>query len=89
MKADVPYSLDGVSLFRKDRDLLGTLISSIHKVYRGSNDEVVAKSAESTFRQVMEIRSGRWVRRSLFQIGHQGSRIDVRTSETLLSIRDE
>ena len=89
MKTDVPYSLDGVSLFGKDRDLLGTLISSIYKVYRGSNEEVVIKSAASTFRQVMEIRSGRWVRKSVFQIGHEGSRINVRPSETLLSIRDE
>tara|TARA_Y100000114_G_scaffold54536_1_gene49860 strand:- start:2404 stop:2673 length:270 start_codon:yes stop_codon:yes gene_type:complete len=89
MKPDTPYSIDGVSLFDDERALIRSLISSIHKVYRGSNEEVILMSAISAFKKIMEVKSGRWVRKKVFQIGNDGSTIDIFPSRQFLSIRDE
>ena len=89
MKPDIPYSLKGVSLFDEERSLLGRIVDAIYQVYRGTSKEAVMKYSLESFMQIMEIRSGRWVRKSTFQIGHEGARIDVKPSSSLLSIRDE
>lgn len=88
-RPETPFVLKGVSLYERERRMLDTLISAIYKVYRGSNPDVVLKSALESFEQMMHIRKGRWVRKKSFQIGHGGNGLDIVPSSISLSIRDE
>ena len=89
MRPETPFVLKGVSLYSEERRMLDTLISAIYKVYRGSNPDVVLKSALESFEQMMHVRNGRWVRKRFFQIGHDGKGLDIVPSAISLSIRDE
>lgn len=67
-----PYVLDGASIYPREREVFSSLITVIYSVDPSRPQPSIMRHVEDTFRQIMVIDRGRWVRRSAFTIGANG-----------------
>ncbi len=76
-----PFELDGASIYPEERTLLTSLIGIIYKVDPNREKNGILRHAQQTFRQIMKVDGGRWIRRKVFKIGNGNDGLSVIPSE--------
>jgi hypothetical protein len=71
-KPRAPFNLDGASIYPQERELFSSLITVIYSVDPSRDESAILNHVEQTFRQIMMIKGGRWLRRRVFTIGKNG-----------------
>ena len=67
-----PYTLDGISIYPPEREVFSSLITVIYSVDPSRPESLIMRHVEESFRQIMTVVGGRWVRKSSFTIGPNG-----------------
>ena len=80
-KPEAPFELDGASIYPEERDVFRSLITIIYTVDPNRPESAILKHVEDTFRQIMRVRDGKWVRRKVFEIGSRGMGLSVVASD--------